>query len=309
MGSVFQFSRFNGSKNSNGVRGAAAVAASLLLLAVGGTAKANLTIVPTFDTSINNDPNAAAIKQTINTAISTIDSYLANNVQVNITFVDGNSGLGSSDTFYDTTSYSTYLSGLETKQTLSSNDVKALASLGVSAPFNNPTNNPVNGNPQITASVPLLRVLGYEPGPGTTADSTITFNGTITNDSRTGPQNPNNYDLQSTIAHEIDEVLGIGGAGSTLAAGQPTDGPVGVLDLYRYSAAGVRSYTTSQSIQNPYFSIDGGTTGLVHFNQDQDGTSPTGVLLVRSKVQATRLPRCRMHSVDPVRGRIWGPMS
>ena len=120
-------------------------AASVSLWAVSGVARANLNIVPTFNSSITSDPNAAAIEQTINNCISTIDSYLSNNVQVNITFVDGNSGLGQSDTYYNTIAYSTYVSSLETKQTLSSNDVKALASIGLSAPFSsNPTNNPVN---------------------------------------------------------------------------------------------------------------------------------------------------------------------
>ena len=123
----------------------------------------------------------------------------------------------------------------------------------------------------MSTTLPLLRVLGQAPAPGSNSDSTITFNGSIVNDSRTGTQDPNKYDLQSTLAHEIDEVLGAGGAGSALAAGQPTNGAIGPLDLYRFSAPGVRSYTTSQSIQNPYFSIDDGNTDLVHFNQSQDG--------------------------------------
>jgi hypothetical protein len=74
------------------------------------------------------------------------------------------------------------------------------------------------------------------------------------------------------IGHEVDEVLGIGGPGSTLylsgaytGQASPT-GEIGDLDLFRYSASGVRSFTMSPSATS-YFSINGGVTDLVHFNQ------------------------------------------
>ncbi|MBV8378347.1 MAG: NF038122 family metalloprotease [Verrucomicrobia bacterium] len=102
------------------------------------------------------------------------------------------------------------------------------------------------------------------------------MNTSLMNLSRTGPQNPDDYDLQSVAAHEMDEVLGIGGSGSFVGAtyfgtGSPLNyptGPVGSMDLFRYASNGVRSYTTSTSA-TAYFSIDGGKTKLRFFNQTQ----------------------------------------
>jgi hypothetical protein len=54
-------------------------------------ANASLTINPTFDSSITSDPNRATIESSINADITTIDSYIANNVTVNITFQENTS--------------------------------------------------------------------------------------------------------------------------------------------------------------------------------------------------------------------------
>jgi hypothetical protein len=88
------------------------------------------------------------------------------------------------------------------------------------------------------------------------------------------------YDLVGGLEHELDEVLGGGGGGSTLNAIQQgactpdsdlaafcdTYGP---LDLYRYASPGVPSYSTSGA--NPYLSVDGGTTPIVSFNESPSG--------------------------------------
>ena len=73
-----------------------------------------------------------------------------------------------------------------------------------------------------------------------------------------------------------DEVLGIGGSGSVITtnAGALT-GAVGPLDLFRYSAAGTRSFTASTNAIS-YFSINGGTNKLVNFNQGFGGESDYG---------------------------------
>ena len=87
------------------------------------------------------------------------------------------------------------------------------------------------------------------------------------------------YDATRTMEHEIDEVLGGGGSGSTLndVAIFGIDNPQdpftfyqGALDLYRYAAPGTPSFSTSSS-DSSYFSVDGGVTDIVGFNQYSQG--------------------------------------
>ncbi len=68
--------------------------------------------------------------------------------------------------------------------------------------------------------------------------------------------------------HEIDESLGVGGGASTIGDTGFFATGVGDMDLYRYTAPGVRSFSTL-NITTPYsyFSIDGGNTVLSYFNQ------------------------------------------
>src|SRR4051794_6735340 len=55
-----------------------------------------LTIIPTFDVSITSDPNAATIIAGINAAIGRVQSSIANNTTVTITFQEVATGLGGS---------------------------------------------------------------------------------------------------------------------------------------------------------------------------------------------------------------------
>jgi hypothetical protein len=247
-------------------RSALAVGAVVFVLSAGAPARAgSITITPTFASNITNDPNAAAIEGAINSAISDVTSHITSsqNLSVSILFQEMNTGLGGSSTRVTVISYANFRSALSTIAAANPTDTNlqtALASLPHTA------NNPVNGNPNMIITTAEARNLGFSVSPPAgQPDSTIGLNTSITTPG--SPGSSLQYDLQSVATHEIDEALGIGGPGSTL--GRAVD-PVGDLDLYRYSAPGVRSFTTS-STATSYFSIDGGTTNVVGFNQDPRG--------------------------------------
>ena len=105
-------------------------------------------------------------------------------------------------------------------------------------------------------------------GSGYIYDGVITLNSTLLSgwSAGSGSYNPNRV-----IQHEVDEVLGIGGAGSwlnvTYAGKSNANSDFGPMDLFRYSALKTPSYSTS-STATSYFSIDGGKTNIVNFNQN-----------------------------------------
>ena len=91
-------------------------------------------------------------------------------------------------------------------------------------------------------------------------------------------RNCSEYDATRAIEHEIDEVLGGGGSGTTLNdiayygknnRADPFTYYQGPLDLYRYNAAGRPSFSTNPSLS--YFSVNGGKTNIVGFNQYAQG--------------------------------------
>jgi hypothetical protein len=229
-------------------------------------ASANVVINAQFDGSITSGPNSAAKIAGINNAIAEMQSHIANNVTVNIQFVDVGTGtgfLGQNSTQVNPIFYSAYRSDLLTHQTLSAADNSAIATLPSGS------SDPVTGSPGVTTTYPLLRALGESAlgDNGGGLDSTVYLAMGSLNLLRTGPQDPTKYDLQTTAMHELSEVLGAGGLGSSLNVNGVYPEP---LDLYRYSAAGVRSYTTS-STATSYFSIDGGVTNVSNFNQKSPG--------------------------------------
>ena len=241
---------------------------AVALVCAGMPAHASLIINPTFGSSITSDPNAASIEGAINAGIGAIEADITSPkaLSVTILFNEMSSGLGESETGVYTVSYFDYYNAFKAIAT-SASQLTALASLGL-APTSSSSGNPVNGNTDIEITSAEGRNLGFNT-PGVVNGSRL---GNYLNTSITFPPNSpsgSNYGLQSVATHEIDEALGIGGTGSTILDGTGSlTGPVGDLDLYRYSAPGVRSYSNTQST-NPlaYFSINGGATVLSYFNQ------------------------------------------
>jgi hypothetical protein len=241
---------------------------AILVLFFGSVpARANLVIIPTFDSTITSDANAAIIENTISNVISYLQASFSDSVTVTITFVKVTSGLGSSSTYYaQSLSYASIRAKLAANAT-TVNDSIALAHLPNSA------SNPVNGSTTMELTLPNARALGfsgsnYNPPAGQT-DSEIDLNISLMNLTRTSI-NGSKYDLYAVAAHEIDEVLGLSSSLDGLNNGHaaPT-GDVDSLDLFRYDQSGNRSFNTVSSSQ-AWLSLDG-TNRLVRFNQSASG--------------------------------------
>ncbi len=233
--------------------GVLAPVVAVVMLCSHAQAYSGLTIDATFGSGFTSQEEGA-----INAAIGVLETDISNNITVSIDFQVMSSGLGESDTYIYNLSYYQYYNALKAVAT-SPAQLEALASLGA-APTSPTSGNPVTGNDTVVTTGPLARALGFSasPPPGQ-YDTVISLNTSITSP----PHGlPGYYSLQSVAAHELDEALGIGGAGSDLGYSSA----VGPLDLYRYSAPGVRSYTTDPNATS-YFSINGGTTVLSYFNQ------------------------------------------
>jgi len=239
-----------------------------LSLAIGlaGTALSAqaLTITPTFGSGFD-----SAAQTTVNQAINFFHSRISDNVNLKIKFVNSGSGLGSSSQSVFVFNYGNYLNALKNDSN-SANDTIALSHLpSTSSPVNS-TPSPVPGT---SNTILLTRGNAVAVGLDTTGisvpdgssswDATISLNLNNTNFNRTSID-LNKYDLQNVAMHEIDEVLG---NGSWL--GQTDTSFFSPMDLFRYTSGGTRTYTTTGD--NAYFSIDGGTTQLVQFNQDSTG--------------------------------------
>jgi hypothetical protein len=246
------------------MRGKGFILAAILVLLP--SAKASVTFNPTFDSSLTATEDMA-----IQAALTLISSEISstNTVVDKLYFTSMTSGLGESLTSEYLPTYQQYYDALSAVAT-SPTQLAAIASLGA-APTGPSSGNPVDGNTGIVITSAEGRNLGFNTPGAVTVGSVTDFDSEISlNVSITSPPNSlaGFYSLESVAMHEIDESLGIGGTGSTLDGTGSLTGPVGDLDLFRYSAPGVRSYVNTNST-NPlsYFSIDGGNTVLSYFSQ------------------------------------------
>jgi hypothetical protein len=209
-----------------------------------------LIINPTWDSTILNDPNAAAIMNTINNAILIYETKYSDPVTVNITFAEGGT-LGMSSTFYSDIPYTTFYNALvgDSKTT---NDLTALSHIPLNGGID-----PVDNHGSIRVTTANQRAIGLSANPP--SDGTIYVNVSACNLDRISID-INKYDLMSVVSHEIDEVMG---TSSSLGAGdpEPFSRPA---DLFRYNSAGDRTYVNFGD--DSWFSIDG-TNRLVQYNQ------------------------------------------
>jgi hypothetical protein len=224
------------------------VSASSVAVAIGLTVTPvrALDINPIFDSTITSDPNAAAIEAVIQSGINQIASQFSNPVTVTIVFqttTNPNVG-GESITSVFSNPYSTY-TGLLSQDFAAHPENGTLGTALANLQFGNGA----NGALPIFSTTAQLKALGQNHGinPDGTIIVGTPFDTTI-----------------AVYQHEIDQILGGGGQGSTLGRGFPPG--FGATDLYRYSGLHTPSYTTSSSA-TAFLSVDGGNTSIAGFNQ------------------------------------------
>jgi PEP-CTERM motif len=249
-------------------------AALATLLAGTSAAHANVDIIPDFLSSITTSPDAVQIESAIDSAVSVFRGLYGNNLAITVDFSFTPSAasdlLSTSQGYYDVP-YASYANALKADSAdHPGNIVLATAIANLSKGTD------ANGANDMALSRAQMAMLGL----GAASDSVATVNiNSNQSFAFSRPVSNFRYDLIGGLEHELDEVLGGGGAGSTLnsiasfCANQGSGffcNKFGSLDLYRYSAAGVPSFSTS-SAASAFFSINGGKTKIVAFNQDSSG--------------------------------------
>jgi hypothetical protein len=253
-------------------------------MALGATGPAAaLTIVPDFTSSISTASDASSVESAIDDAINTIDSLYSNVGTIGMVFTQASgSFLGESETTDAVMTYSSYVSALQTVSgTQPTNSVLSTAIANLAS------GNDANGAKTVTVTSAdaklALGLHGYSgcfngsgtfvSGCGQSNYGVVTLSTTHTLNYGSSPV-VGAYSAIDAVEHELNEMLGGGGQGSTLNG--VNDGiasyssEVGVLDLYRYAAPGVASFSTSGNATS-YFSVDGGNTDIVGFNQNSTG--------------------------------------
>ena len=267
------------------------------LLAVAGPAKAALIVTPTFASSITSLGDASQVEAAITTAITAIDSLYANIGTIPVLF-EYNAGLGGgaeTDTATYDLSYSTYVSKLTADAT--ANPANSTLSHAIAnLPSASTLASDYGTTPGITVTGAFANII-LKTSQSLCFDASGTFHSscgqsyeavvTVSAPSSIGNfYTPTSSGVNSTavsaVEHELDEVLGGGGAGTTLtdtSSGNPSY--LGPTDLYRYASTGGCTAATGLSHTLSWndnsatiacYSLDGGETAFAQFNQSGGGS-------------------------------------
>ena len=213
----------------------------------------------TYDSSAAGAPSY--FTNTVNSVVSLLDSLFLNAASVNITVgwgsVNGTAlpanDIGSSLSYYGTTDYSTAKNAiLNTDSNWHSDNPSLVPTMQTTYPVSNAS---------IAVFSADAKALGLM-GPSSSTDGYVGFSSTADwAPNENGAIKATQYDLFSTVIHEITEVMGrisdVGVHGYDTA-----------MDLFRYSSPGTLDTTTGGLNSTAYFSTDGGTTHLGTWNND-----------------------------------------
>jgi hypothetical protein len=254
-----------------------------------------LLIVPTFDLNPTSDPNSfnnasdpAGEVAAIDTAINTIDGLYSNPGTIQILFNFNSGVFGQSNDGESFVPYGQYTAQLAADSAAHPGNT-VLAS-GVANLSKGNTGDWVLGTTAFlrvgmgftgSGTTPCFNSSGnYVSGCNVVYDGVISLGNLSTSSNGAGK----NSTATSVAEHEIDEVLGGGGTGTTIGetanlANYVTGPVIGPMDPYRFQSSGstcanvtnTPSFTTSSSAVACY-SIDGGTTSLVQMNQAGGGS-------------------------------------
>jgi len=180
-------------------------------------APTGLIIHPTFDSSIIDDPNSAAIQAMINRAIAIYESLFSDPITIEILFRYSDTAPNGDDlppgviaqsfSAVYTLPSNHFVNALRADAT-TNNDSKAIASLPATALSMNIAPSSANGRAVGLNTPPAMFPDGHF-GPGGPFDGIVTLNSALPF-SFTRPLLSGSFDAQRSVEHEIDEVIGLG---------------------------------------------------------------------------------------------------
>jgi hypothetical protein len=235
-----------------------------------GASSGGLVINATFDSSIIGNVQSAQIQAAVNSAVAVYEALFNDSISVSILFryattrPDGTTPLPPQTAALTVSTvyivpWNAYINAL-TADATTTEDATANAGLPASALSTNIQVGSANGRAVRLATPPALLANG-QLHMGAPYDAIVTLNSGL-QFLFTRPPAPGDFDALRVIEHEMDEALGLG---SYLNTG---DSDLRPQDLFSWSAAGVRNQMSSGV---RYFSIDGGVTDIVGFNQNPTG--------------------------------------
>jgi hypothetical protein len=228
-----------------------------------------LVIVPTFDSTITNDPRSSAIQAMIISAIQKYQTLFSDPITVSIRFrysgyhLEGDpmgTLIGASNSGIHQLDWNPYITALKADGK-TANDMSANATLPTSALSPIMLTNSANGR-AVGLNTPPVMFADGSLGYGGPYDGIITIN-SLQPVQFTRPVSPGNFDGQMFTEHEIDEVLGSGSHLNT-----PAPQYFCPIDLFSWASLNARNVSASGQ---RFFSIDRGLHYIAQFNQNPDG--------------------------------------